>query len=252
MTTTTVYLAWQAPQSRRWYPVGRLRRTGAQFEYVYTAGALDARDEDGFHPLVSFPDLHGRYESDSIFPLFANRLLSPGRREYDDFVEWLNLSQTEPDPLVLLARSGGHRLTDSLEVFPCPERGPDGVYRVHFFVHGVRHQSAAAQERMASLAPGERLRLQRDEQNERDPSAINLRTDEQHPGDMHLLGYLPRYLAEDFAGIRFSSNAPVVEVERVNPDAPVHFSLLCRMAMPWPDEFKPFSGPLYRPLASPA
>jgi hypothetical protein len=84
-------------------------------------------------------DLTTVYESTEIFPLFANRLLAKTRPEYPQFLDWVNVRHDKDDPLVLLARTGGMRETDSLAVFPCPERHEDGTYSMHFFSHGIRY-----------------------------------------------------------------------------------------------------------------
>lgn len=249
--SNTVFLAWQAPQSRRWYPIGRLRQEGETYTFVYTQGAIQARAQSGFRTLVSFPDLHERYESDEIFPLFENRVLASGRPEYSDFIEWLSIPRDEADPIAILARSGGHRATDTLEVFPCPEQDEAGRFRVHFFIHGLRHQTPTSQSRASRLESGERLRLQADYQNERDPHAQSLRTDEREPGDMHILGYLPRYLAHDVARMpEKSADWPRVEVERVNPSAPVHFRVLCSLSMSTSENFSMFTSEEFEPIDS--
>ena len=40
-----------------------------------------------------------------------------------------------------------------------------------------------------------------------------------------------------------------VTVERVNPDAPLQFRLLCSLTADWPDSFQPCSDVLYEALA---
>jgi hypothetical protein len=35
----TLYLAWQDPEDRRWFPVGRLSFDGYVYRFVYTNGA---------------------------------------------------------------------------------------------------------------------------------------------------------------------------------------------------------------------
>ena len=44
--TTTLYLAWQAPESRRWFPVGRLdaepEGEPARYEFGYVEGVREA------------------------------------------------------------------------------------------------------------------------------------------------------------------------------------------------------------------
>ena len=34
----TLYLAWQDPKDRRWFPVGRLSFDGEVYQFVYTKG----------------------------------------------------------------------------------------------------------------------------------------------------------------------------------------------------------------------
>lgn len=246
----TLYLAWQAPATRRWYVVGRLTAELGVYRFVYTRGALRADHEAGFGSLSSFPELDRAYESDTLFPLFANRLMPQSRREYPAFVEWMSVPEDESDPIALLARSGGMRATDSLEVFPEPEQRPDGSYHIRFFVHGLRHFPPSSMERAKELRPGERLLLMRDFQNEHDPRAIMLRTSGETSGDVYPLGFCPRYLLEDLlALLERNPGQAKVEVERVNPPpAPVQFRLLCSLTMRWPEGFRPFAGPDYQAI----
>lgn len=58
-----------------------------------------------FIPFGSLRDLHEVYESPELFPLFTNRVISKKRPEYRDFLRWLDLEDSEADPLVLLART---------------------------------------------------------------------------------------------------------------------------------------------------
>lgn len=245
----TLFLAWQDPKHRRWYTIGRLDRHNGMYTFLYTKGALDAR-ESGFTPLVSFPNLERRYESKEIFPLFENRVLSRQRPEFKDFVQWLSIPEHDVDPVAILARTGGDK-SDTLEIFPMPERDDD-TYNVHFFVRGLRHQAPCSLERVRTLKPGERLRMLADFQNPHDLDAVALRTDEQEEQDMHLLGYVPRYLAGELRRVKDDILVDaVVRVARVNePPAPVHFRILCSMKMRWPEEFEPFNEDVYQPIVA--
>ncbi len=122
----SLYLAWRQPD-RRWWPVGHLTRHGSDYVFAYTRGAISA-EEAGFRPLLTFPDRDEVYVSKDLFPLFTNRLPPKSRPDYQNFVEWLDVGPGEADPMVLLARSGGRRETDMFEVFPGPERSPEGRY----------------------------------------------------------------------------------------------------------------------------
>ena len=244
-----LFLAWQDPVRRRWFTVGRLLRRRNKYVFTYTKGARAAQ-KSGFEPLVSFPVLEKHYESDEIFPLFANAVLSPNRPEYTNLIKWLSISHDKADPIAILARTGGNSMTETLEIFPCPEPDSDNTYLVHFFVRGLRHQSPCAIDRVKTLKPGEELLLMADLQNPHDPNAYALRTAEQNKNDMHLLGYLPRYLAGELKRFERSDiTKAIVEVVQVNASpAPIHFRVLCRMRMPWPEGHVPFSTEEYQPL----
>lgn len=248
-SSRTLFLAWQDAASRRWYTVGRLDYDGATYRYRYTPEAKKAQEDAGFDGVISFPDLDRCYESREIFPLFANQVLSEKRPEYEDYLEWLALPETEADPVAILARTS-ERVSNTLEIYPLPEE-ENGTLDVHFFVRGTRHQSSAAQKRIHDLEPGERLRLLLDVQNDFDADACLLRTNEQFEGDMHLVGYAPRYLASAFR--RIGATDPhdiVIHVARVNPaPTPVHFRLLCKARLP--AECAPLFHPdAHRPLRS--
>ena len=246
---TTLFLAWRSPRTRSWYTVGRLTADGV-YRFVYTDGAGEAEREGGFATLPEFPERERIYESEELFPLFANRLLPRSRPDYPEWVEWLSLPEHRDDPVGLLARSGGQRATDSFEVFPSPERQPDGSYHVHFFAHGLRHFPASSAERAARLQPGDPLLLMHDFQNTADPNALMLRTAEQEPGDIHPVGFCPRYLLSDILSLLADDpRSAQVEVERINlPPAPLQFRVLCSLTMRWREGFRPFSGRAYQPI----
>lgn len=250
----TVFLAWQDPASRRWLPIGRLAHdaeTGT-YQFGYTTGAEVAAKECSFQPLASFPRLDRKYESNTLFPLFANRLPSRTRPDFDAYVEWLNIPQHGAEPIALLARVGGRRATDSFEIVPCPEREEGEEYHVHFFVHGLRHLSPTSIERISRLKKGELLFLLRDFQNPYDRDALMLRTDTASPETPYpdIVGYCPRYMVEDALKIiEGCPSSPQVRVERINlPPAPLQLRLLCSMTGCWPEGFRPFAGPLYQLL----
>jgi len=239
-----LYVAWRDPENRSWFPVGRLSFDGQVYRFVYTKGALHLPRSIRFGQM---DDLAAVYESQELFPLFANRLLSKKRPEYRDFLEWLDIPAGQDDPLTVLARTGGIRETDTLAVFPCPEPQTDNTYRVQFFSHGLRHLSAGSAERVHNLRSGEQLYMMLDPQNSHDPWAVVLRTDD----PIAVVGFCPRYFAQDFRFLleRCDPKAVKVVVERVNHDAPIQLRLLCRLVAPWPEGFRPCTGEVYEPLA---
>ena len=78
---TTYFIAWQDPEGRAWFPIGRVTREDGRFHFVYTRGAEKANRAAGFQSLGSFPDFHSAYVSDSLFPLLSNRLPSSSRED---------------------------------------------------------------------------------------------------------------------------------------------------------------------------
>jgi hypothetical protein len=250
LTSPVLFLAWQDPASRRWFPIGRLARSPeGRFLCGYIRG-FEAARAAGLEPLPSFPEVGRIHVSDHLFPLFRNRVMNAAREEYAAYLERLGLgAEGDPDEVALrvLARSRGLRTTDSFEVFPLPlemeARGPR--YQVDFFVHGLRHMPSPSQAAAAELGPGDPLHLMADVDNPVDSFAMALRT-----GAGHLIGYVPRYHGPDLhllLGERRSIEAVVVRVNQ--PPAPPQQRVLCRLSAHWPFEHPPLSHRDYELIA---
>jgi len=187
-----------------------------------------------------------------LFPLFSNRLMTRSRPDYSRYIQSLNISVGEDDPMTVLARSGGGKATDSYEVFPCPEIDENGIYHTYFFVRGLQYLPKCSLDRAAQLQPQEYLYLSHDLQNLYDPKALLL-----HTKDRDNLGYCPRYLSHDiFPMLQENPRLVKVEIDRVNPPpTPMQFRLLCRMTVECDPltatgrDFKPFAGEDYQPLS---
>jgi hypothetical protein len=237
-----LYLAWQDPSRRTWYPVGVLTLEGDSYHFKYTKGAKAA---SGFVPFPRMENLEAVYESKELFPLFANRLLSKSRPEYSDYLKWLALPEAEASSFVILSITEGLRETDSMEVFPCPEPNDAGKYEVRFLNHGLRHFPDYAVDRVARLNRGDKLYLMQDVQNEHDSYALALRTDDPRT----VIGYCPKYLTNDLhALLRHNPTSVKVSVDQVNPDAPIQLRLVCRAESDWPPGFQSCSDDLYQPI----
>lgn len=241
-----LYVFWQEPKARRWYPVGVLSRRDSMFRFAYTRGAKLAKKKE-FLTFGRMTELHQQYESHELFPFFANRLLSPSRPEYQSFLTWLEAESESPDPLELLARTGGIRATDSILLYPKPEPTANGEYDLRFFVHGLRHMPKEAIPKINTLSAGTKLFPLFDDLNPFDREAVALRTDD----PPMIVGYVPRFFAHDIRRcIRLNRGRDIsVRVRRVNEDAPLQFRLLCRFVSRWPQRFNPCSGPEFQPIA---
>jgi hypothetical protein len=248
--SNSLFVAWRSeqPTGGQWGPIGRLDHGpgGYRFTYTHGAGRLP-----GFRPFPEMPRLEAVYESDALFPLFANRLLARSRPEYEAYLTWGGFdSKNPPDPIAILAVTEGRRATDNLELFPCPVPDAEGCYLNKFFLHGIRYVPDAALERIAALANGERLIPMFDDLNPHDPEAVAVRTaDDQR---RMLIGYVPRYLAREVRLLCESCHPEFIDlrVERVNPGAPLQQRLLCRMNSCWPEGFRPCEHDDFQPIPS--
>lgn len=237
-----LYVIWQDPQTKSWLPVGKLTYNSDKqvYQFAYTKGA---EKSPRFIPFGRMKNLYKRYFSVELFPLFANRLLCQSRPEYPAYLQWLNVSGKEQnDLLLLLARSGGRRVTDLLEVFPYPERNVDGNYECYFFTRELRRLSKETLEKINLLSPGEQLHFVLDSQNTYNTCAIALQT-----GD--LVGYCPPYLAKNFGSIWKKMNGSQLSVVKVNQEAPLAFRLLCRWVFNLADNFQVFLDEEFQELA---
>lgn len=234
-----LFLAWQAPQQRSWFPIGRLDAdvVGQHYIFNYTKGALQAEEQGGFKPLTAFPDLKRSYESSELFPLFQNRVVDRNRRDFDVYLKSLGL--TEPDPIAILALTGGERQTDSLEVFPKIEKQPDGSFMCRFFVHGLRYIPKSAVDRGLILEVGERLGVSIELTNPKTRVAIQLTST-----DYHFVGWTPHYLVQDLLNVISDGPAAVeAHVLRVNRDAvPANRRVLVEFKGRFPKGVEPMSS----------
>lgn len=245
----TLFVAWQDPNQRAWYPVGRLSFNDNRYQFVYTRGANQAKQKANFQYLPKFDNLDDIYESEDLFPLFSNRLPPRSRPDYNEFVHYLNLSADSNDLIEMLAISGGRRVTDALELFAYPELSENGFYELHFFVHGLRHFPEEVHKKVEKLAVGDRLLLLLDFQNQYDNYALALRTNGSSSG-RYLIGYVPRYLLpEAYKIIQNPDNFVNITVEKMNPSpAPLQVRLLCKLSTRLSGNFHPFDSDEYQPI----
>lgn len=232
----SLFLAWQAP-SRAWFPIGLLNANTAENYYVfqYTKGALRAKEEIGFEPLLSFPNFEEKYEASELFPLFSNRVLGSSRKDFSDYLRSLDINSA--DPIEILAVSGGERQTDNLEVFPKIEKQSDNSFSCRFFLHGLSHVSEEGQKRSMLLEPEEALQISLELNNPVTKLAVQLSTKE-----YQFVGWAPRYLIEDIlrAVPKFSDlSAKVVRVNDMH--VPLNRRVLIELSGHLPNDFQPMS-----------
>lgn len=251
----TLYLAWQdrhgvpgaRSASRQWFPVGRLDASGSGYRFRYIRGAEEAREKAGFQPLDAFPELHRDYRSSELFAVFRNRVPSRERGDYGAMLERLGLS-AEATPYEILAVSGGKRQTDNLEVFPKIDKRMDGSFQCRFFLHGWRHVSDVARNRLVTMGSGEELRIAVELNNPASGVALQLQTADEY----HMLGWAPRYLIADLLHAVFEAPANLSAcVARINlPPAPHNQRVLIDMRGHLPGGVEPMSSEQFQPLVA--
>ncbi|HET9177380.1 MAG TPA: HIRAN domain-containing protein [Terriglobia bacterium] len=249
MNDRTLFLAWQdKARTREWFPVGRLdvQKPRHLYRFRYLRGAERARREAGFEPLFDFPDLHKSYEASNLFPLFQNRVLTPGRKDFREYLRQLGLPE-QADPIEILSVAGGYRATDSFEVFPRIERRQDGAFCCRFFLHGWRHVSDDAQRRLRMLKPGDKLYVAIELTNPVTQLAVQIQTAD----DYYMIGWAPRYLVHDLVSAIAKAPAEYkATVVRVNPlPAPSKQRLLVELSGHWPG-YEPMTTEDFKPLAN--
>jgi HIRAN domain. len=237
------YIAWSDREAKKWYPVGRLCYDKKKYIFCYTRGA---EESPRFAPFGSMLDFSKVYTSDDLFPLFENRILNKNRPEFNTLLEWLDLDEDKYDPLDVLALTEGKRGTDSLEIFPCPTITKDNVYKMSFFSHGLRYIDDWSAANLKKLKAGDQLYMCPDPQNRYDPNAIILRSDD----PISFVGYCPRYLTKDFMHLLKKTEPLLInlQVQRINPDAPMMYRVMCTIKAPCPDGFVPCSHDHFKPI----
>ena len=249
---TTLYVAWQDPQSRRWFPVGRLDADenvlDVEYRFAYVKGAHEAQFSADFIPILGFPEFNQVYHSDHLFPLFSGRLMNTHRPDRHEYLHQLGLTDSDWGPIAELSASKGTSRTDSFEVFPAITPDAGGTFRTRVVLHGLRHTNPDSVNRTESLKAGDPLQIAFDLNNPAATHAISVRS-----ADQYVLGWLPRYLVD---GLHKDEAWMVSDVEasvaQVNLDAPLSHRLLIDFRGKLPLGFRPMEDlPQYQPIVSP-
>jgi hypothetical protein len=168
------------------YQIGQLwRLSNGQHAFAYlgfeSLGEAFAR---GFTMLQEFP-AHKTdkdpYVSRYLFPTFAHRIPSPRRPDFYTMVTAWGVERVD-DAYEILARSGGRRLTDGLELAEYrPDDDPLAI-PLEFRIAGARHYPGSEH-----VEQGMRMALRREPDNAWDPFATMVLT----PGGIEV-GHVPR------------------------------------------------------------
>lgn len=213
-------VVWQDPSSRRFVPVAELSQlSDGTFAFRYLPEAAAAHD---FFALVEYPDLEKTYVSEVLPVFFANRVMSPDRYNYAQYLAWLGLEGANPKdvPIEVLARTGGGRATDTFHVVDRPLRD-ESEFVSRFFVSGIRYVESS-DEVANALSAGDRLELRRQPDNEVNPRAVIVNVD-----NGRQLGWVPDWLCGEVSDMLDAGWHLQLVAERVNPSAPAHTRVMC-------------------------
>lgn len=219
----SLLLVWQSPASGRFVKVGRLDLlAGGRFAFHYLSD--DADDAESFE-LDDYPDRDRVYVSNELPAFFSNRVMSPERPSYSQYLAWLGIDQnieTMSLPVEVLARTGGSRVTDTFHILDVPVQ-LDNRFTSRFFVSGISHTDEAERV-LEDVSSGTELSLRLDQTNPGNPRAVLINT-----ADSRKIGYVPDWLCADIHELLVSGWDVSAVAERVNPDAPDHIKVLCRI-----------------------
>lgn len=208
--TDRLLVSRQDPKTRTYSRIGELRRDGEQFVFAYDPGAT--------RPLPGLR-LGVEHRSSELFPIFAERVMSPHRADHSLAMQQLGLAP-EAGPFEVLAVSGGQRTGDTYEVTPLPQAGP---IQLPFLVHGIRHLTADEQAHIDAITTGQILTLRHEPENQVNDRAVLVADDGVR------LGYVPDPLVEYVRNIMQRDHE--IRVERRNPaEAGFHMRLLVVVA----------------------
>lgn len=242
--THELAVTWQHPDTRSIQPVGLLTCSTSGYEFSYLRVASEVTD---FQPFLGFPDLELPYTSDTLFPLFAQRVMRPSRPDYARYLRSLALAD-DASAWAILARSQGARVGDTIRAFPEPEVDHSGRTRSTFFANGIPHRlrdDSAVGPTLDALAPGTELTLVDEPDNPVNPLAIQLTE-----RDGVALAWVPDVLLDYVHTVRAVAE-PIVTVVAVNgPDVPPGFRLLVTLVGTAPAGYRAFSGPRWE-IATP-
>ena len=213
-------------------PVGFLSHANGRYSFAYLRRELQQPE---FRPLPGLTRaVAAPIEADTLFPLFAERVISSRRPDREVSLTALGLP-LDAAPMEVLARSHGHRVGDTIELLPAPEASAGQTVQFTFLTHGVRYLAPSEQDKIAMLQHGDPLRLVEDSQNPANPRALLVTA-----SDGIRLGWVPDPLIDIINAIE----NPDLRVERANkPDVGYHFRLLVRLAGVVREGKGLFSGP---------
>jgi hypothetical protein len=264
-----LFVTWQAPESRRIFPIARvLRRPSGEYEWAYVRAVDEARAH-GFEGLPGYENLGAVSVSRELPAPFAHRVPARGRRRAATAPRPAN-DQFDPTPITLLVPTGPGRF-ERLEVFAPPAPAPLGKAWGVFVARGVG-RLPGSEAAVARLSPHQPLLVRAERDNPYNPRALLLLREDGTP-----IGYAPDYLANELGealaleaavphaggaadagraarssveAVRDALRIEISSAERVNhpPAAPL-YNVLCRYTCSAGLGARLFRSERYQPIA---
>lgn len=184
-----LFLIWKSGKSGKQYIVGQLIKN-SRYEFKYCEEVKEAI-EDGFVPLLCFPDLMKVYESEKLFPIFSSRLPDKKRKNIEDILKKYGLEKY--DEYMLLKRGGARLPIDDLEFIDPILDVDENLTRI-FFVAGARHYLECGGIdclKAVEITRGDEVFFKRDLENKYDEYAVQMLG---YLGAK--IGYVPRYYSK--------------------------------------------------------
>jgi hypothetical protein len=160
-------VVWRDPTQEARHPIGNLARGRGEIRFWYEQD-LSAAFSKGFKLLPEFPEHRieaSPYVERYLFALFAERIPSPGRPDARAMLAGWGVECVD-DQFEVLARSGGIRATDRIELAEYRSDDDELATPLEFRVASRRHLDDAA-----PLSIGDEVTLIREPTNDYDSRA---------------------------------------------------------------------------------
>ena len=161
---------WGEPSAGNRQVIGHLAREGGELRFWYERDLSDAKKR-GFRLLPEFPEHRLEdtpYVERYLFPLFAERIPALTRRDATATMQAWGVVRPD-DQFEVLAKSGGIRATDRLELAEYRADDDELADPLEFRIAGRRY---IAPEELAPLELGCSVSLRPEPTNPKDPQAV--------------------------------------------------------------------------------
>jgi hypothetical protein len=183
-----LFVIWGAPSDGWRHVIGHLirERSAPPYRFWYERD-LAAAMVQGFRLLPAFPEQRtaaSPYEARYLFATFADRVPPPQRADAPAMLASWGVDHPD-DQFEILAKSGGLRATDRIELAEYRDPADDLTSPLEFRIAGGKHVAPGARAR---LQRGTQLRFVREPANPHDATATIVATTD----DGARAGYVPR------------------------------------------------------------